>query len=128
MSYPPWKPSKPVAYLLAGLTAWPVIYLGLFMSAFAFTFFSFTRKAGETASFDFFKYIFPLHCFTMLLMFGLTAAYVVHAFRNDELPSDKRTLWVVVLFMGNMLAFPVYWWFYVRPRRESVQPQAPPAT
>jgi hypothetical protein len=38
-------------------------------------------------------------------------------FRNDGLPQDNRTLWVIILFLGNMLAFPVYWWLYLRPGR-----------
>lgn len=90
------------------------------MSGFMFSFASFGGK-GEPPV-DLFKYIFPLHCATMLLMFGLTAAYIVHVFRSDQLPADKRTLWVIVLFMGNMLAFPVYWWFYIRPGSSSATP------
>jgi len=126
MNDQPWKPSKPVAYLLAVLTVWPVIYIGLFMSVFMFTFVSIGHKASGPPI-DVFKYVFPLHCLTMLIIFGLTGAYVVHAFRNDELSSDKRTLWVVVLFMGNMLAFPVYWWFYIRPGA-SQKTAVPPAS
>jgi hypothetical protein len=113
----PWKPSKPVAYLLAVLTAWPPIYFVLFMSFMAFAFASFGQRAGKAPQVDWFMLIFPAHLLTMVLMFALTAVYVVHAFRNDELASDKRTLWVIILFFGNMLAFPVYWWFYVRPNR-----------
>jgi hypothetical protein len=41
--------------------------------------------------------------------------YVVHAFRNSEFRQETRIVWVIILFMGNMFAFPVYWWLYLRP-------------
>jgi hypothetical protein len=117
MNSPPWKPSKPVAYFLAVLTVWPIVYFVLFMSFMVFTFASIGSRTEKAPTLDLFKFIFPLHLLTMLLMIALTAVYVVHAFRDDEVPSDKRTLWVLVLFLGNMFAFPVYWWFYFRPSR-----------
>jgi len=113
----PWKPSRPVAYLLGILTAWPPIYFVLFLSFMAYLFASFGQAGQRPPRADWVMVIFPAHFLTMILMFALTAVYVVHAFRNDELASDKRTLWVIILFFGNMLAFPVYWWFYVRPKR-----------
>jgi hypothetical protein len=107
------------------LSVWPFLYLILFLSMMVFTFASFGaagtgKPPGHT--FDLFKYIFPLHIATMLLMFGLSAAYVIHAFRTDEIESDKRVLWVMVLFLGNMIAFPIYWWYFVRPSRERQSP------
>jgi hypothetical protein len=111
------KPSKSVAYSLGLLTLWPIVYFLLFISLIFTSFASLSRSPGNNPPADLFRFIFPLHLVTMLLMFALTAIYVVHAFRNEELASDKRTLWVIVLFLGNMLAFPVYWWFYVRPSR-----------
>lgn len=117
MTAPPWRPSKPTAYIVGALTAWPPIYFVLFISFMFFSFMSMGRGTGKGPSFDLFRLIFPLHILTMVLMFALTAVYIVHAFRSDELPADKRMLWVIVLFLGNMLAFPVYWWFYLRPSR-----------
>jgi hypothetical protein len=113
----PWKPSKGVAYFLGVLTVWPAIYFCLFMSFILFTFGLFGGKPGRGPTVGLLSFIFPLHFLTMLVMFGLTAVYVVHAFRTDEITADKRTLWVIILFFGNMLAFPVYWWLYLRPGR-----------
>lgn len=117
MSSGVWKPSRPVVYLVALLTIWPPVYFLLFLSFIMFAFASVGGRSGKSQGIDLFTYIFPLHLLTILLMFVLTAVYVVHAFRNDDLPPDKRTLWVIVLFLGNMLAFPVYWWLYLRPTR-----------
>jgi hypothetical protein len=117
MTAGPWKPTKPVAYLLAALTVWGPVYMVLFLTFMMFMFTSFGSHPGKSGPPDLFMYIFPLHLLTMLLMFALTAAYIVHAFRNDELAPDRRILWVIILFMGNMFAFPVYWWLYIRPSR-----------
>ena len=106
--------------MLAVLSVWPFVYFIIFIG---FMFVSFANVGSSSAhnaqAFDAFKYIFVVHLLTMVLMFALTAAYVVHAFRSDELDQDKRTLWVIVLFFGNMLAFPIYWWLYVRPSRRT---------
>ncbi len=44
----------------------------------------------------------------MALMLGLTVFYIVHVFRTDRVPADKKALWAVVLFLGNLLAMPFY--------------------
>ncbi len=113
----PWKPSKSVAYLIAVLTVWPPIYFCLFLSFIAFSFAAINNHPGGSPRMDLFMYIVPLHLLTMFLMFALTAVYVVHAFRSDEVAPDRRVLWVIILFFGNMMAFPIYWWLYMRPSR-----------
>lgn len=111
----PWNPSKSTRILIGIATLWPPIYLFLFMATIGFSFFWIGHGAKKPPHFDLFMYIFPLHCLTMLLSFALTAVYVVHAFKSAQLKQDTRILWVIILFMGNMLAFPVYWWIYLRP-------------
>jgi ABC-type uncharacterized transport system permease subunit len=117
MTCPPWKPSKPACYVLAVLTIWPIVYFALFMAFIIYTFELMGRSPARDLTLDLFKVIVPLHILTIFLMFALTAVYVVHAFRNDELASDRRILWVIVLILGGMLASPVYWWYYLRPSR-----------
>jgi hypothetical protein len=38
---------------------------------------------------------------------------MVNVFRNDHVDKDKKVLWAVVLFMGNMIAMPIYWYLYI---------------
>jgi hypothetical protein len=38
---------------------------------------------------------------------------MVNVFRNDRVDKDKKVLWAVVLFMGNMIAMPIYWYLYI---------------
>jgi len=60
-----------------------------------------------------FKFILPLHLFTMLEIFVLIAIYIMHIFKTDVVVQDKKALWAVVIFCGNMIAMPVYWYLYI---------------
>ena len=115
MTSAPWRPSRPAAYLIAVLSIWPIVYFMLFIAFMAFTVATFPSKPGGSFPVALFRYIFPLHFLTILLMFALTAVYVIHVFRSDQLPSDRRIMWVIVLLFGNIVAFPIYWWIYMRP-------------
>jgi hypothetical protein len=110
----PWKPSRPTVAVIGLLSLWPVVYMFLFMASFAWIFATFHNQGQRANEIPLlFKIIFPLHLLTMLLMFILMAVFVVHAYRTDRIENDKRVLWVVILFFGNMVAFPVYWYLYM---------------
>lgn len=69
---------------------------------------------GEESGPPFFFAVFiALHLFTMLWLMGLTVFYMVNVFRNDRVDKDKKVLWAVVIFMGNMIAMPIYWYLYI---------------
>jgi hypothetical protein len=71
-------------------------------------------QGGEESSPPFFFAIFiALHLFTMLWIMALTVFYMVNVFRNDRVDKDKKVLWAVVIFMGNMIAMPIYWYLYI---------------
>jgi hypothetical protein len=59
-----------------------------------------------------FTVIFLLHLLTMLWIMALTVFYIVNVFRNERVDKDKKVLWAVVLFMGNLIAMPIYWYLY----------------
>jgi hypothetical protein len=50
-------------------------------------------------------------------MFGLIAFYIVFLFKTDRVPQDKKALWAAVIFLGNMVAMPVFFYFYVWPEQ-----------
>jgi hypothetical protein len=43
----------------------------------------------------------------------LVASYVVYVFKSRHVPRDKRALWAAVLFFGNMVSMPIFWFLYV---------------
>jgi hypothetical protein len=64
----------------------------------------------------------------MFIMIGLLVFYIVHLFKNPAIAGDRRALWAVVLFLGSIIAMPVYWFLYIWRRPEAVAsplPQAP---
>ena len=115
------KVPKSLAILVGLVILWPFVYMVLFFASF----FGEATGHGQPDSmpiFGTFEAMMTLHLATMALMMGLLVFYVVHAFKNPQLASDKRLLWVVVLFFGSFIAGLVYWWFYVWPTSK----QSPP--
>lgn len=55
-----------------------------------------------------------LHLTVICLTIGLLVVYVRDAYVNPLIDDDKRVFWAVVLFLGNVIAMPVYWWLYMR--------------
>ena len=106
--------------LLAAATIWPLIYMLLFMG-FMFASFLSSDEPGAL-----WAIIIPLHLLSMLLIMGLTVFYIVNVFRNDRVNKDMKVLWAVVLFMGSLLAMPIYWYLYIwRDAPEALQQNQP---
>lgn len=105
---------KTAKVLLGIATVWPLIYVFIF---FAFVFSSAILAMNGSAVIgdpsSGFGTIFILHMFTILLMFVLLAIYIVNVFNNDHVENDKKALWAVVLFLGNLIAMPIYWYLYI---------------
>ena len=56
---------------------------------------------------------------TLRLVFGvsgifLMVAYAIYAAMSSAVPSSKRGLWIAVIFFGNILVLPIFWFWYVR--------------
>ncbi len=105
--------SKTIKLLLGLVTIWPFAYLILFfITIFSLVFFS---RGAETAGGPppLIALIFPLHLLTMLVIMALTVFYMVNVFRNERVVKDQKVLWAVVLFLGNVLAMPIYWYLYI---------------
>jgi hypothetical protein len=119
--------SKFMKILLGIATVWPFLYMILFICFILFSILLMpsmgTSAGGPFAAL--FLIIFPLHLLTMLLIMGLTVFYMVNIFRNERIDKDKKLLWALVLFMGNMFAMPIYWYLYIWSEEE--QPPASPS-
>ena len=115
--------TKGKAVVLAVFTVWPFLYMILFMGAvFGMMASSFGPGSGKGPP-VIFMIIFPLHLLTMIEIFALIIFYIVYLFRTDVVRQDKKALWAVVLFLGHMIAMPVFWYFYIwAPLRETEQP------
>ncbi len=103
---------KPTKILVGIATVWPFVYMLLFMLFMSSAFLFLGNPGGGEPPLPFFL-IFPLHLFTMLAIMALTVFYIVNVFRNERVEKDKKVLWAVVLFMGSMIAMPIYWYLYI---------------
>lgn len=100
---------KSAKVLLGIVSLWPIVYMFLF---FVFVFsMAFGFGKGEDPG-PAMAIVFGLHLLTMILILALTIFYIVNIFRNDRVDKDKKALWAIVIFMGNAIAMPIYWYLY----------------
>jgi len=107
--------TKSKALVLGGFTLWPIVYMVLFMVVMfsQVLMMDFENQAPSGHMPTMIKIIFPLHFLTMIWIFVLVAIYIRHIFKTEAVPQEKKALWAVVIFMGNMVAMPVYWYLYI---------------
>jgi hypothetical protein len=112
--------------LLLGLaTLWPLVYIFIFF-ILVFATIAFRPEPGPGGSAPpMIAWIFGLHILTMLLIMGLTIFYIVDVFRNNRVEKDKKALWAIVIFLGNMIGMPIYWYLYIW--KDPVVANQPPA-
>ncbi|MCX7425729.1 MAG: hypothetical protein NTW96_08930 [Planctomycetia bacterium] len=115
--------SKGKAVTLAVFTVWPFLYMILFMCMiFGMMISDFSGGGPSSGPPTIIMIIFPLHFLTMLDIFALLVIYIVHLFKTDKVPQDKKALWAVVLSLGNMVAMPIYWYLYIWREHTRVTP------
>jgi hypothetical protein len=55
-----------------------------------------------------------------LLSFGLLVYYIIHAINNKKIDSNERILWILIFLVGNIIAFPIYWFMRIWKDPESL--------
>ena len=115
--------------ILGIATFWPTFYIIIFflfvLSQF-FTAFSIGKfGTAPNVIFKIFPIIFGLHFLTIILMIVLLFTYIRNVFNNKRIAQDKKTLWIIVLFFGNFIAMPIYWYLYIwkEPQKEQLLEQ-----
>ncbi len=116
------KLSRTRKILLGVATCWPPLYVLLFIVVWVSLFARFVAAAHGSPNVtpdDFpsgvFLAIFPLHVLTMVVGLGLLVVYVLHALNNTKLEQNTRVLWAILLFVGNVIAMPIYFFKFVLP-------------
>lgn len=107
---------KKTGKIVLGLaTFWPIVYVFAFSTFFIVNLLLIITKRipGNPIFFSSYVWLFVLHLITMLWMITLLVIYIVNLFNNDRVEQDKKALWAVVLFFGNMIAMPIYWYLYI---------------
>jgi len=120
------------AVLLGLLTCWPLIYLVYFfgfMFSMVFSIMWPGRAGGAADPAARMGQMFILHLLTMLVLAVLLVIYICYLFQTDRVARDKKPLWAVALFLGNMIAMPVFWYLYVWRQlpRQTAEPEQTPS-
>lgn len=98
--------TKKSKIVLGIATLWPLLY--------TFIFFAFVLLAVFTASNSTgFEIILLLHIFTIMWMFCLVVIYILNVFKNDQIIQEIKILWALLIFFGNVVTMPVYWYLYI---------------
>ena len=59
-----------------------------------------------------------------VLVLALLVSFLVYLFRTEHVTTGYKALWAVVLFLGNIVAMPVFWYIAVwRPIRAGNAPR-----
>ncbi|MHC4568070.1 MAG: hypothetical protein ACYTE3_20200 [Planctomycetota bacterium] len=105
--------SRGKAITLGIFTAWPFVYVVLFMCMMFGMVMPGLWGGRPWGAPPAFGIIFPLHLLTMFEIPALLVIYIVYLFRTSRVAQDKKVLWAVVLFLGHMIAMPVFWYLYI---------------
>jgi len=93
------KPISKIALLLFGLI--PIVFL---------IFGSITLDPGvKTKSL---LYIIPFFL-TVVSIPTVFIFYIINVYTNKRVIEDKKHLWAALLFFGNVLAYPFYWYKHI---------------
>lgn len=125
--------SRTQKILLGIVSAWPLVYIFLFL---AFIFALIAMSAGNPGGGGELDPIFGggfvilmlVHMVTIFLTLALTIFFIVHAVKNTKLDSNMRIIWIVLFFLGGMIAHPIYWYLQIwKEPHTSLGQLSPPA-
>ena len=94
---------------LGFLSFWPFFYIVFFIIS---SFTDFGNKILNLSNTTLHPTIQILFFITMAIMYLIMAYYIIFLFRTDAVKGGKRALWAVVLFYGNIIALPIFWFMY----------------
>jgi len=104
--------TKKKAIILGIFTILPILYFFTFM-AFWVKMFTSINSGGPERIHSLFYIIFPIHFAIMIEIIVLLVIYIKDVFKNTYLEESKKTLWVIILFFGNAIAMPIYWYINI---------------
>ncbi len=108
------KMSRKKAIVLAIFTAWPFLWTLIAMGTiYGMLMSDLIRENESFAPFVFMLIMLPIHLLTMVDIIILLIIYLGDVFKTERILKDKKVLWGIALFMGNILAMPIYWYLYI---------------
>lgn len=84
------------------VTVIPFIYVVFFIATFDYPFSS-----------EQFDLLFYAHKVVSFLTYTLMVVYMVMVFKLEAVKESRRVLWAVSIFLGSVVAMPIFWFYYV---------------
>ena len=81
----------------------PLLYVVLFIL------FVIINQNGLDGSITLPRYFLELHLSVALFMIFELIFFIIHVFRNKEMTTDRKILWAILLYIGSIITFPLYW-------------------
>ena len=103
--------SKAKKIVLGICTIWPIVYMFL-ANLFVFSMMP-TFNSSPNQILPALHLLFPIHFLTIILIIVLLFIYIKDVFKSRRIAQDKKALWAVALFFGNMIAMPIYWYLHI---------------
>ncbi len=91
------------------LSVVPFIYVFVFM---AFVIHSIAATQTELTDSDWFYRVFILHAAIMLLSVILAGYFAYDLWDNPQIAHDKKPMWLVLILLFGLVAWPTYWYTY----------------
>ena len=95
---------------IGGLTWLLVAYVVGFVALVCFVMIGASKEFMDS----FFPFLMGAHFLAMMLGMALLVAYIIDVVNNPNVPSEKRVLWMLVVFLGGFIGMLVYWYCYMR--------------
>lgn len=108
--------NKTSKIILGVLTFIPLLFAISFLIFIVINFFSvfFSQEpAMPMMLFSYLGHIIPYVFPVVLLSLGLFVFYIVHIVQNPVIDTEKRILWIVVVFFAYGVALPTYWFIHI---------------
>lgn len=112
--------SKLKKIILLIFTLYPIVFMiayFMFMVATTFTIFSSFDEpssiGGGSMMFTAMPAVFLCFFLSAIISIILTVIYIIMMVKNENIQSDMRIIWVLVILFGGMIAMPIYWHLYI---------------
>lgn len=94
--------------LMGIVTFIPLLYFLAFL-----IFFCYLSTTSVIPGQEMFFTFFIVHGFIVALNLSLLVFYVKNVFRNQKLSEGEKIRWTILIFLGNIVAMPIYWYYYI---------------
>lgn len=107
---------KKLRLAIGFLSFWPYIYI-LFLFGYVTinALYVDQKKFGESVLSQGMQVgINALNLATSFEVLCIITLFLMHLYKKDDLSKEKKTMWALLLLLGNMFVLPIYWVYFYK--------------